>query len=149
MGRHMYKFPLEPVLNHQKHREDSIKQELSRREEALFSAKIEAERIKRLRDHYERVLRDKEKGGLEAAVARAYLSFVEHLAGEISFQQENIRKMEADCAAIRTRLLEVMKKREMLESLEEKGQIAHEMNERREEQIFLNELAIGRFIRAS
>jgi flagellar export protein FliJ len=145
----MYRFPLEPVLNHQKHREDSIKQELSKREEALFSAKIEAERIKRLKDHYERVLREKERCGLEAAVARAYLSFVEHLSGEIGLQQENIRKMEAECSAIRIRLLEVMKKREMLESLEEKGQIAHDMNERREEQSFLNELAIGRFLRAS
>lgn len=145
----MYRFPLEGVLNHQRYKEDTIKQELSRREEALFAARVEAERIKRLRDHYETILKDKEKTGLEAAVARAYLSFVDHLAGEIGLQQENIRKMEAECSLIRKRLIEEMKRREMLETLEDKGQAAYQKNEKREEQIFLNELAIGRFIRAS
>lgn len=145
----MYRFPLEPVLNHQKFKEDTVKQELSKLEEAVFAARIEADRISRQREKYEKLLRDKEKGGLEAATARVYLCFVDHLAGEINAQKERIKRMESECRAIRDRLLDIMKRREMLESLEEKGHIAYERDEMKEEQTFLNELAIGRFIRAS
>jgi len=148
-GGIMYRFPLEPVLNHQKFKEDTVKQELSKLEEAVFAARIEADRISRQREKYERLLRDKEKGGLEAATARVYLSFVDHLAGEINAQKERIKRMESECRAIRDRLLDIMKRREMLESLEEKGHISYEREEMKEEQTFLNELAIGRFIRAS
>ncbi len=145
----MYRFPLEPVLNHQKFKEDSFKQELSRLEEAILAARIEAERISRQREKYERLLMDKEKGGLEVATARVYLSFVDHLAGEINTQKKKILKMESDCKVVRDRLLDIIKRREMLESLDEKGHIAYDKGELKEEQIFLNELAIGRFVRAS
>ena len=74
-----------------------------------------------------------------------YLPFIEQLSKDIEKQKKNILELENDVEQKRQDLVGATKKKKTLEKLKDKGLKTYKQEMTKNEQEFLNEVAVNRF----
>lgn len=140
-----YVFKLEALRRYRQFQEDELQRELAaalgRKEAALAVVAAHQERL----DQAGRDLDRLQRSATEIFQLEIYQRFMMRIDGEIEEQNRKVEEIEADCQQIRLQLMEAMQKRKTLERLKENelNQYMEELS--REEQKFINEIAINRF----
>ena len=143
----MYKFPLEPVLNHRSFIVENLQKELAILEKILSGEKRKLRSYKKAKYEFLSELQKKEEEGVTISEIVLYSSFVERLSMDIIEQRERIVEAVRKVDLKRDDLIEAMKKMKMLEKLKEKERKAYRQEVMKKEQRFLDEVATNRFAR--
>ena len=143
----MYKFPLEPVLNHRSFIVENLQKELAILEKILSGEKRNLRSYKKAKYEFLSELQKKEEEGVTISEIVLYSSFVERLSMDIIEQRERIVEAVRKVDLKRDDLIEAMKKMKMLEKLKEKERKAYRQEVMKKEQRFLDEVATNRFTR--
>lgn len=140
----MYRFSLDPVLNHRCLLEDRLQKELAELEAGRQAAQNQLDRLERARRRSQEAV-----CGAAAVVRGDWLRVGEQYRRRLDREMETARERLAAAAAAvdakRQELIEIVKGRKILEKLKERGQQAYRAAEARKEQNFLNEMAVTRF----
>ena len=143
----MYKFLLEPVLNHRSFIVENLQKELAILEKILSGEKRKLRSYKKAKYEFLSELQKKEEEGVTISEIVLYSSFVERLSMDIIEQRERIVEAVRKVDLKRDDLIEAMKKMKMLEKLKEKERKAYRQEVMKKEQRFLDEVATNRFTR--
>ena len=143
----MYKFPLEPVLNHRSFIVENLQKELAILEKILSGEKRNLRSYKKAKYEFLSELQKKEEEGVTISEIVLYSSFVERLSMDIIEQRERIVEAVRKVDLKRDDLIEAMKKMKMLDKLKEKETKAYRQEVMKKEQRFLDEVATNRFTR--
>ena len=139
------KFKLDTVLRFRHHEEERRQKEFAEaqraleEEQAVLSAHLDVQRKTEL-DFQN--CQNNSPTGPQAAM---YRQFLQRLSALIAEQQAKVRDAEIACEKTRSTLLEAMKKRKALERLKEKALQTYLENLNKEENKFIEEMAINRF----
>ena len=145
----MYKFSLEPVLNQQKVIEENLQKDVALCLKMLADERAQLERIERAREKCLSELRHKRKRHFSISEMLLYDKFVDSLSHDLSRQAARVDEVKKSFDETRDKLLEVMKKRKVLENLKDKGLKSYRKHALKREQEFLDETAHHRFIRGN
>ena len=91
------------------------------------------------------MLKRKQEEGTTISDVFLYLPFIEQLSKDIEKQKKNVLELENDVEQKRLDLVEATKKKKTLEKLKEKGLKAYKEEITKNEQEFLNEVAVNRY----
>lgn len=144
-----FEFKLEALRRYRHFKEEMLQKELAEmqrnrdQEIALLSEIID----KRTRAEQDMIgEQEKRTRGPRMALYETYLN---RLTEDIKTQLQRVEKAEALCSEKMSALLEAVQERKSIEKLKEKGLKAYIENLNRNEQKFLNEIAINHFVRAN
>ena len=143
----MYNFNLESVLSHRKLVEENLQKELAVLRLSLVDEKEKLRNYKESRSRLLEELKRKQREGTTISDVFLYLSFIEQLSKDIEKQKKNVLKLENDVEQKRQDLVEATKKKKTLEKLKDKGLKAYKQEMTKDEQEFMNEVAVNRFSR--
>ena len=129
-----FKFPLDTLLNHRRHLEDSVVPELRAAQEALSTEEMIRERLCSLAAW----------GESELAI---FHDFLNRVRSERIRSEERIESLRSRVDLIRADLLEKRKGRRVVEILKEKSWHTYRREEDRKEQRVLDEVAQLQFKR--
>ncbi len=138
-----YSFKLEALRRFREFEEERLQKELADAQRAQEKAASILAEFYALQEQTERDFNHQEVGN--AAQAGLYRLFLQRLAADIEAQQGRIQEAEKVCTLKREELLIAMKKRKTLDRLKEKGEQVYKAQLNREEEKFINEMAINRF----
>jgi flagellar FliJ protein len=141
----MYRFNLEPLLNHRRYLEEVLQKEL-----ADLKIRLEAEKDKlwALRQKKRKTvlqLEEKQTDGRSASEIKLYVDFLEQLLKKVEAQRKKVLEAERLFSLKRQDLVTAMKKRKILERLKEKGLQAYEQEQLKKERNFMDEVAGRQF----
>jgi flagellar FliJ protein len=144
-----YEFKLEALRQYRHFKEEMLQKELAemqrnRDQEIALLAEMVDKRTRSEQDMIEE--QEKHTRGPRMAMYETYLK---RLAEDIKNQRKKVEKAEALCSEKMSALLEAVQERKSIEKLKEKGLKAYMDNLNQNEQKFLNEIAINRFVRAN
>lgn len=140
-----YRFKLEALRQYRVFQEEARQKELA---EALRWRDQQAEILARLidlRDRTEQDMKDKQDGGVTGPHLTIFSNYLNKLASDIFSQHHKVSEAEKNLDKTREALLVAMQKRKTLDKLKDKGLKAHLSRLSREEEKFINEMAISRF----
>jgi flagellar FliJ protein len=140
-----YAFKLEALRRYRQFQEDELQRALAaamgRKEEALAVVAAYQARL----DQAATDLYLLQRNPTEVFQLEIYQRFMRRIDDEIADQNRNVEEIEVECRDIRGQLMEAMQKRKTLERLKEKELSAYMEELSREEQKFINEIAVNRF----
>jgi flagellar FliJ protein len=140
-----YRFKLEALRQYRAFQEEERQKELA---EALRLRDQEVEILAELidlRHKTEKDLESKQNGRITGPFLSIYSTYLNKLASDIFAQNHKVAAAEKNLDKCREALLTAMQKRKTLEKLKEKGFKAYLEKLNREEEKFINEMAISRF----
>ena len=143
----MYNFNLESVLTHRKLVEENLQKELAVLRLSLVDEMVKLRNYKESRSKFLEELKQKQEEGITISDVFLYLSFIEQLSKDIEKQKKNVLELENDVEQKRQDLVEATKKKKTLEKLKDKGLKAYKQEMTKDEQEFMNEVAVNRFNR--
>jgi flagellar export protein FliJ len=143
----MYQFNLEPLLKHQRFLEDQHQKELAEIRLQLNAQNTKLEQMIRKEAKMTAHLKEKQSETLSSDDLILYRHYFDRLRKDVAKQREITRKTERCFRVKQEELIEVVKKREMLEQLKEKGLSAYQEKLLRKEQADLNEAALSAYNR--
>ena len=141
----MYRFNLEPLLNHRRYQEEILQKELA---DLKIRLESENEKLWALREKKRKTvlqLQKKQSDGRPASEIKLYIDFVEQLFKEMEAQRQKVLSAERDFSRKRQELVAAMKKRKILDRLKEKGLQAYEREQLKKERSMMDEVAAQRF----
>ena len=143
----MYRFNLEPVLNHRKLVEETLQKDLALLKISLIDENkrlitYEESKVKLLEE-----LQKIQKEGTTTSDILLYLPYIEQVSKDIERQKNKVLELENKVEQNLKDLLEATKKKKALQKLKEKAFKAYNQNLIKNEQDFLNEVAVGQFNR--
>ena len=141
----MYNFNLESVLNHRKLIGENLQKELAILRLSLLDEREKLGKYKESRSKFLEELKRKQEEGTTISDVFLYLPFIEQLSKDIEKQKKNVLELENDVEQKRLDLVEATKKKKTLEKLKEKGLKAYKEEITKNEQEFLNEVAVNRY----
>jgi len=141
----MYRFNLEPLLNHRLYQEEILQRELADLKKRLAAEKDKLRALKKKMREYQQHLRRKQKEGHRASEIKLFFDFVEHIAEEIRAQYQKVAGAEQNLYVKREELIGVMKKRKALDKLKAKGWQAYQQKQLKKERDFMDEVASRQF----
>lgn len=141
----MFKYKFQRLLEYQRMLEEKTREELSRHFNLLISAEKKLDRLIGVKFGYEKRLYDKQKRGEEIRTILLYLNYISKIENELYIQRQEIAKIKTNIEQIQERLLELTKKRKMLEKLEEKAKVKFIKEQEQEELKKLSEFAVHQF----
>jgi flagellar export protein FliJ len=139
----MYRFNLQPLLNHQRFIEEQHQKELAEIRLRLDTQTELLEQLLRKEATMTAQLKEKHNGTLSSDDLILYRHYFDRLRKEADRQRKRIRETERCFRVKQEELLEAVKKRETLEQLKEKGLSAYQEKLMRKEQADLNEAALS------
>ena len=146
----MKKFPLESVLSYRHELEKVLQEEMASLQNQLS---CERDRLKGYLIHREKWEKEltllQQREDILPAVVNLYLNHQEVLDRKITEQEEVVVGLEAVIEKKRRELLKASRDRKSLEKLEEYFQGKVDLEEKRQEEKFLGELALNSFRRRS
>lgn len=143
----MFKFNLEVVLNHRRYEEEICQKVFA---EAKKKLAVEQARLHRKKKEIRRCMRDlqrKQKESKTVSDILLYVNYLKQLSKEIKSQMEKVLAAEKKMIRKRKDLISAMKKRKTLEKLKEKRWIAYQQKTLKQEQKFIDEVAVNQFNR--
>ena len=141
----MYKFTLQPLLNHRKFIEETLQKELSLFKILLADEKKKLKDYEKARNRFLVELQQKQRESITVSENLLYFNFLVRLAGDLNKQRDIVLDVEKKFDRKRDDLIEAMKNRKTLEKLKEKRLKAYNHKLMKNEQDFLNEVAINMF----
>jgi len=141
----MYKFSLQPLLNHRKHIEENLDKELGRIKRAVNNEKRKLENIVKEKIKYREELHEKQGDCKRVNVIILCFNYIDKLSKDIDEQKRCIKDVEKKYNIKRSELIEAMKKRKTLDRLKEKEMKEFNYSEMKVEQDIMNEVASNRF----
>jgi flagellar FliJ protein len=137
----MYRFNLEPLLNHRRYQEEVLQRELAALKIRLAAEKDKLRALKRKMRNYLHDLQQKQKEGRCAAEIKLFFDFVGHVSNEIRAQYQKVTGAEQNLYFKREELIAAMKKRKALDKLKAKGLQAYRQKLLKKERDFMDEIA--------
>ena len=140
-----YRFKLEALRKYRVFKEEARQKEMA---EALRLRDQEVEilaELINLRDKTEKELKSKQSGRITGPYLSIFSTYLNRLASDIFAQQHKVADAEKKLDKRRESLLVAMQERKTLDKLKEKGFKAYTEKLNREEEKFINEMAISRF----
>jgi len=144
----MYKFTLEPVLNHRKYIEEILQRELGVYEKLLNDERKKLRAYKRVKIRFTQELREKQRDGISISENLLYSQFLDRILEDVDKQTEKVWAMEGEFDQKRDGLINAVKNRKTLDKLKEREVKTHDQELAKNERDFLNEVAIARFSRS-
>ncbi len=141
----MYRFNLEPLLNHRRYQEEILQKEIAGLKIRLAAEKDKLRVLKKKKRQYLGQLQLKQQSGRPVSEIKLYLHFVDHLSKEMNAQNQRVLRAEKGFYLKRQDLIQAMKKRKTLEKLQEKGFQAHQQKMLKKERDFMDEVAGNQF----
>jgi len=141
----MYRFNLEPLLNHRRYQEEILQKELAGSKIRLAAEKDKLWILRQKKRKYVQELQEKQTDGRPVSEIKLFVDFVEQLAKEMKAQRQNVLHAERDLNLKRQDLIAAMKKRKTLDRLKEKGLQAYEHEQLKKERSFMDEVASRQF----
>jgi flagellar FliJ protein len=140
-----YQFKLEALRQYRVFQEEERQKELAEASRMLDQqVEILAELID-LRNRTEQDMKTKQNGGTTGPYLTIFSDYLNKLASDIFSQQHKVAEAEKNLEKSREAVLAAMQKRKTLDKLKEKGLKAHISRLSREEEKFINEMAISRY----
>jgi flagellar FliJ protein len=140
-----YRFKLEALRQYRVFQEEARQKELA---EAMRLRDQQAEILARLIDQRNRTemdLKARQNDGTTGPHLTIFSNYLSKLASDIFSQNHKVAEAEKNLERTREALLLAMQKRKTLDKLKEKELKAHTDRLSREEEKFINEMAISRF----
>lgn len=140
-----FQFRFQALLNVEQHKEDAVKQELKT---LLYNLQREKETLSNLQTIYlaqQEEFARKQFGRISPEELKLYEAYIFTLSNQITSQQVKVKECEAEADIVRQKLIEISKRRKMLEKLREKKKKEHEYLLQQSENKQLDELAVTRF----
>jgi len=137
----MYRFNLEPLLNHRRYQEEVLQKELAGLKKRLAE---EEHKLGALRKKIRKFLlqfQKKQKDGRPASEIKLYFDFVDHLTKEIDAQHQKVLEAERNFNFKRQDLTAALKKRKTLDRLKEKGWHTYQQEQLKKERNLMDEVA--------
>jgi len=143
----MYRFKLEPGLNHRRLVEETLQKDLAILKMALIDENerlitYEESRVKLLEE-----LQQIQKKDTTTSDILLYLPFIEQVSKDIERQKKRVLELEKKAEQNLKDLLEATKRKKALQKLKEKAFKAYNQKLIKNEQDFLNEVAVSQFNR--
>ncbi len=142
-----YRFNLEPVLNHRRLVEETLQKDLAILKISLIDENeklltYEESRVKLLGE-----LQQIQKEGTTTSDILLYLPFIEQVSKDIERQKKRVLELEKKVEQNLKDLLEATKNKKALQKLKEKAFKTYNQKLIKNEQDFLNEVAVSQFNR--
>ena len=142
-----YRFNLEPVLNHRRLVEETLQKDLAILKISLIDENerlitYEESRVKLLEE-----LQQIQKEGTTTSDILLYLPFIEQVSKDIERQKKKVLELEKKVEQNLKDLLEATKNKKALQKLKEKAFKTYNQKLIKNEQDFLNEVAVSQFNR--
>jgi flagellar FliJ protein len=141
----MYRFNLEPLLNHRRYQEEVFQKELAGLKIRLAAEKDKLWVLRQKKRKYVQQLQEKQTEGRAASEIKLFVDFVDQLSKEMEAQRQNLLEAERDFNLKRQDLIAALKKRKTLDRLKEKGLQAYEQEQLKKERSFMDEVAGRQF----
>ena len=141
----MYRFNLEPLLNHRRYQEEVFQKELAGSKIRLAAEKDKLWVLRQKKRKYVQQLQEKQTDGRPASEIKLFVDFVDQLSKEMDTQRQNVLEAERDFNLKRQDLIAALKKRKTLDRLKEKGLQAYEREQFKKERSFMDEVASRQF----
>ena len=142
----MYKFRLDPLLNHRRYQEEVLQKELADKKKRLQAEQYTFRDLNNKKRQYLQQFETMQKQGRPASELKLYVDFIDHLKVELEAQMKRVKRAQAQCDSMRHALMVAMKKRKALEKLKKKGRKAFEQNQLKKERALLDDVAGHQFI---
>ena len=143
----MYRFSLQTVLNHRKHKEEALQKELSAKNAQVLTAREELARLQSLKMDNLSALQQKQRDGASVSDIVLYDGYIRQISENLRDQSHRITKLMREFSEKRRELIEAVKQRKILDRLKEKEWAAYKRRLERKEQILMNEIAVSGFNR--
>ena len=143
----MYRFNLEPVLNHRRLVEETLQKDLALLKISLIDENKRLITYEESRGKLLEELQKIQKEGTTTSDILLYLPYIEQVSKDIERQKNKVLELENKVEQNLKDLLEATKKKKALQKLKEKAFKAYNQNLIKNEQDFLNEVAVGQFNR--
>ena len=141
-----YRFKLEALRRYRRFQEETLHKELSELQRRQATETMKLSRLVALRCQAEAQLTQRQAASTTAPQLTSYHAYLRRLSMDIASQRLELRRAEKACEQKRQALVLAMQKRKTLEKLKENGLRAYLQNLNQEEEKFINEMAINRFI---
>ena len=143
----MYRFRLQPVLDHRQFVEDNLKKELAEIKQQLLNAQQQLDALNRKAMKTASALKQEQRNGLSSDQVVSYHAYLQRLSDRISQQQMLASEIESKASEKQAVLLEAVKKRQILEKLKDQGLDRYNRVMLKKEMAFLDEIAVNQFAR--
>ena len=143
----MYRFNLEPVLNHRRLVEETLQKDLALLKISLIYEKKRLITYEESRGKLLEELQKIQKEGTTTSDILLYLPYIEQVSKDIERQKKKVLELEKKVEQNLKNLLEATKKKKALQKLKEKAFKTYNQKLIKNEQDFLNEVAVSQFNR--
>jgi flagellar FliJ protein len=141
----MYRFNLEPLLNHRRYQEEILQKDLAGLKIRLVAEKDKLRVLRQKKRKCVQQLQEKQTDGGTASEIKLYIDFVGQLSKEMEAQRQKVLEAERNFNLKRQDLIAAVKKRKTLDRLKEKGLQAYEREQLKKERSFMDEVAGHQF----
>ncbi len=141
----MYRFNLEPLLNHRRYQEEILQKELADLKKRLAAEKDKLWVLRQKKRQNVQQLQEKQTDGGPASEIKLHVDFVDQLSKETEAQRQNLLEAERHFNLKRQDLIAAVKKRKTLDRLKEKGLQAYQQEQFKKERSFMDEVAGHQF----
>ena len=141
----MYRFNLEPLLNHRRYQEEILQKELADLKKRLAAEKDKLWVLRQKKRQNVQQLQEKQTDGGPASEIKLYVDFVDQLSKETQAQRQNLLEAERHFNLKRQDLIAAVKKRKTLDRLKEKGLQAYQQKQFKKERSLMDEVAGHQF----
>jgi len=145
----MFKFNLQPLLNHRRYLEEVMQKELAQSRKRLTAEQNKLRSLKEKKREYSQRLQQRQKVNGTVSELILYLRYIDRLSTEVERQHRQVIVAEKDFKTKRKDLIEIMKKRKVLEKLKENRLKAYRQQMLKHERKFMDEVAAKQFISKS
>jgi flagellar FliJ protein len=143
----MYRFNLEPVLNHRRLAEETLQKELAISKISLIDETEKLITYKKSRIKLLEELKQIQKKETTTSDILLYLPYIEQVSKDIERQRKKVLELEKKVEQNLKDLLEATRKKKALQKLKEKSFKAYNQKLLKNEQDFLNEVAVSQYNR--
>lgn len=143
----MFRFNLEPALNHRRLVEETLQKELAISKKSLNDETEKLITYKKSRVKLLEELKQIQKKESTTSDILLYLPYIEQVSKDIERQKKRVLELEKKVEQNLKDLLEATKKKKALQKLKEKSFRAYNQKLLKNEQDFLNEVAVSQYNR--
>jgi flagellar FliJ protein len=133
------------LLKHRRYQEEILQKELTQFRNRLTAEQNKLQHLKEKRREYSFRLQQRQKVNGTVSDLILYLQYLDRLSTELDYQRQQVIVAEKDFKKKRNDLIEIMKKRKVLEKLKENRSKAYLQQMLKNERKFMDEVAAKQF----
>lgn len=137
----MYKFNLQPLLNHRHYQEEILQKEFAESKKYLTEEQKKLRIIKQKKREYSQELQQRQRNDGTVSELILYFRYLDRLSKDLDNQKHRVAIAEKQFNQKCKDLIEIMKKRKMLEKLKEKASKGFRHRMLKKERDFMDEIA--------